>query len=126
MSQASNTRMERQVRNQARGLFWVSALLLIACASMTGMFGWSMGRTLLDKVVYAVGLVAADLGGAYLMATSGTCSANKETRAARWAMFAAIICCALTLSGIIGFQAENRESAAESRKKVNELADGQI
>jgi len=126
MSQGTNTRMERQVRNQARGLLWVSVLLLFACAPMTGMFGWSMGRTLLDKVVYAVGLVAADLGGAYLMATSGTCSANKETRAAGWAMFAAIICCALTLSGIIGFQAENREGTVHSRERAIKLAEGQI
>jgi hypothetical protein len=120
------TSMERQVRNQARGLLWVSILLLFACASMTSMFGWSMGRTLLDKVVYAIGLVAADLGGAYLMATSGTCSANRETRAAGWAMFAAIICCALTLSGIVGFQAENREGSVHSRERAIKLADSQI
>src|SRR5215813_8975558 len=76
MSQSA--RMEQQVRNQARVLFWVSALLLITCASMTGTFGWSLGRSFYEKVIYTLGFVVADIGGAGLMAVSGTCAANKS------------------------------------------------
>src|SRR5262249_59314387 len=56
-----NTRMERQVRNQARVLFWVSALLLVTCASMTGTFGWSLGRSFYEKFIYTMGFVVADI-----------------------------------------------------------------
>jgi len=55
------SRAERQVRNQARGLLWVSVLLLIACASMTGTFGWSLGTSIFNKLLFAGGLVGADL-----------------------------------------------------------------
>jgi len=84
------TSMERQVRNQARVLFWVSALLLVTCASMTGTFGWTLGRTLFDKILYTAGFVVADIGGAGLMAVSGTCAANKATKAAVGAMVVAM------------------------------------
>jgi hypothetical protein len=126
MSQGSNTRMEQQVRNQARVLFWVSAVLLVTCASMTGMFGWSLGRTLYDKFIYTMGFVVADIGGAGLMAVSGTCAANKATKAAIGAMAVAILCCTLTLLDIAGFQAENRESQVAARKKAIGLADATI
>src|SRR5262245_61288638 len=77
----SATSMEKQVRNQARVLFWVSALLLVTCASMTGTFGWSLGRSFYEKFIYTLGFVVADIGGAGLMAVSGTCAANKATKA---------------------------------------------
>jgi hypothetical protein len=118
--------MERQVRNQARGLLWVSVLLLIACASMTGTFGWSLGTSIFSKLLFAGGLVGADLGGAYLMSTAGTCWANKERGAARWAAFSAMLCCALTLAGVIGFQAENREGTVQARQRAIKLGEGQI
>jgi len=121
-----NARMERQVRNQARVLFWVSAVLLVTCASMTGMFGWSLGRTVFDKIIYMMGFVVADVGGAGLMATSGICAANKAFRAATGAMIVAVICCALTLLGIAGFQAENRESQVAARKRALGLSDQTI
>ena len=93
MSQGSNTRMEKQVRNQARVLFWVSALLLVTCASMTGTFGWSLGRSFYEKFIYTMGFVVADIGGAGLMVVSGTCAANKATKAAAGAMVVAMLCC---------------------------------
>lgn len=117
------SRMEKQIRNQARGLFWVSALLLVACATMTGMFGWSMGRTGIEKFVFAMGLVAADLAGAYLIATSGTCAASKEVWAARKAMMAAGVCCILTFTGIVGFQSESREGQVQSRERAIGMSD---
>lgn len=121
-----SSRMERSVRNQGRVLFWVSALLLITCASMTGTFGWSLGRTLFDKVLYTMGFVVADIGGAGLMAASGTFAANKARKAAAWAMSVAVLCCALTLLGIAGFQAENRENQVAARKKAMDLSDTTI
>jgi hypothetical protein len=120
------SRNERQVRNQACGLFWVSGALLIACMTMTALFGWSLGRTLIDKCVFAMGLAAADLGGAFLMAACGTCSANKERWAAAGAFAAAAICYVLTLSGVIGFQSESRENQAAARQQAAELAKGAI
>lgn len=114
--------MEKQVRNQARGLFFVSALLLVTCATMTGLFGWSLGRSLIEKVVFAMGLVGSDLAGAYLMATSGICYANKEVGAAWGAVLAALVCCALTFSGIIGFQADSREAQVASREQASKMA----
>jgi hypothetical protein len=126
MSQGPNTRMEKQVRNQARVLFWVSALLLVTCASMTGTFGWSLGRSFYEKFIYTMGFVVADIGGAGLMAVSGTCAANKATKAAVGAMAVAMLCCTLTLLGIAGFQAENRESQVAARKKAIGLADATI
>jgi hypothetical protein len=126
MSQGPNTRMERQVRNQARVLFWVSALLLVTCASMTGTFGWSLGRSFYEKFIYTMGFVVADIGGAGLMAVSGTCAANRATKAAVGAMAVAMLCCTLTLLGIAGFQAENRESQVAARKKAIGLADATI
>jgi hypothetical protein len=122
----SATNMERQVRNQARVLFWVSALLLVTCASMTGTFGWSLGRSFYEKFIYTMGFVVADIGGAGLMAVSGTCAANKATKAAVGAMAVAMLCCILTLLGIAGFQAENRESQVAARKKAIGLADATI
>jgi hypothetical protein len=120
------TSMERQVRNQARVLFWVSAFLLVGCASMTGTFGWSIGRTLFDEGLYALCFVVADIGGAGMMAVSGTCAANRATKAAVGAMFVAVICCGLTLLGMAGFQAENRESQVAARKKAIGLSDATI
>jgi hypothetical protein len=73
------------------------------------------GRTVVAKFILAMGLAAADLGGAYLIATSGTFSASNERRAARLGFFAAGVCRVLTLTGIIGFQSESREGLARER-----------
>ena len=117
------SRMERQVRNQARGLLLVSVMLLVACAAMTGGYGWGLGRTWVESFVFAMAFVGADLGGAVLMSTAGTYSANKEPVAARWAFAAAIACMLMTLSGIIGFQSESREAQAASRQKAAAVAE---
>lgn len=121
--QPKPSRMEQQIRNQSRGLFWVSAALLIACMTMTGLFGWSFGNSLVNKAVFAMGLGAADLGGAYLIATCGTCLASKQTGAGIGALLAALVCFVVTLTGIIGFQSENREGQAQSRERATKLAD---
>ena len=90
------------------------------------MHAWSLGRTLVDKFVFAIGLAAADLGGAYLIQTSGTFSASNEKRAARRALFAAGVCCVLTLTGMIGFQSESREGMAQSRERAVRIVDSFI
>jgi hypothetical protein len=79
-----------------------------------------------DKIIYMMGFVVADVGGAGLMATSGICAANKAFRAATGAMIVAVICCTLTLLGIAGFQAENRESQVAARKRALGLSDQTI
>jgi hypothetical protein len=118
--------MERRVRNQARGLLLVSVALLLACTTMTALFGWSLGRNVIDKFIFAMGLAAADLGGAYLIATCGTFSASNEKRAASLAFFAAGVCCVLTLTGIIGFQSESREGLAQSRERAVRIVDSYV
>jgi hypothetical protein len=60
------------------------------------------------------------------MAASGVFAGNKRHRACFGAMVAALLCCAVTLLGIGGFQAENRESQVAARKKVVGLADNSI
>ena len=119
-------RAERQVRRQARGVAVVGTILLIACMAMTGAFGLGLGRTLFNSAIFAVGLMAADLAGAYFFSISGTCYGAGESRGGRWALVAAIVCFCVTLSGVIGFLADNREGVAEARKKVLALSDGQI
>jgi hypothetical protein len=59
--------MERYVRNKIRGLSLVAWVLLFGCMAMTAMFGWSLGRTLVEKLVIAGALASIDLGGALLM-----------------------------------------------------------
>jgi len=43
--------------------------------------------------------------------------------AARWAFFAAGVCCVLTLTDIIGFQSESREGLAQSRERAVRIVD---
>jgi hypothetical protein len=126
MTNRRASRMERRVRNQARGLLLVSVALLLACTTMTALFGWSLGRTVVDKFIFAMGLAAADLGGAFLIATCGTFSAGNEKRAACLALFAAGLCCVLTLTGIIGFQSESREGLAQSRERAVRIVDSYV
>jgi hypothetical protein len=59
--------MERNVRGQIRGLSLVAWVLLLGCMTMTAMFGWSLGRNLVEKLVTAGALAAIDLAGALLM-----------------------------------------------------------
>jgi hypothetical protein len=66
------SRMERYVRNQIRGLSLVAWALLVACMAMTFMFGWSLGRGMVEKSVIAISLAAIDLAGALCMKSCGT------------------------------------------------------
>lgn len=118
------SRMERQVRNQARGLFLVSAVLLLACTTMTGLYGWSLGSGLVDAIAFCAAFAAADIGGAYLISLSGTCAAAKETAAARRAARASFICMVMTFIGLLGFQAQNREAQVFSRETAISVAAG--
>ncbi len=118
------SRMERQVRNQARGLFLVSATLLLACTTMTGLYGWSLGTGLIDAVAFCAAFAAADVGGAYLISLSGTCTAAKETVAAKRTAKMAIVCMAMTFAGLLGFQSQNREAQVFSREKAMSVMEG--
>jgi hypothetical protein len=124
--QAKSSRMEKQVRNQARGLFLASATLLIACTTMSAIYGWSLGNAFIDSAAFAMAFATADVGGAYLMSFSGTCTANKETSAARRSAFAAAVCMLLTFFGILGFQSENRENQVSSKERAIKVVDSFI
>lgn len=117
------SRMERQVRSQARGLHFVSLALLAACMTMTALFGWGFGRTLIEKITFAGGLAAIDLAGALLMKSNGTWSAHREYGALFWGGCGAAICAAITFLGILGFQSEARESQVASRERAVQVAD---
>lgn len=104
------------MRNLARGLFLVAGALLLGCSTMTGIFGWWQGTTLIGSITTAAVFVAADWGGAIFTTLSGTCAANKEPGAAKGFGIVAFVCMALTLFGILGFQGENREMRAATRE----------
>lgn len=114
--------MERQVRNQISGLSLVAWALLLGCMAMTAMFGWGLGRTLVDKIVFAGSLMAVDLGGALAMKSSGVFSANGERRGVFWASVAAAICAVITFLGMLGFQSESREAQVAAREQAAKLA----
>ena len=116
------SRMERQVRKQIGGLNGVAWLLLIGCMAMTAMFGWGLGRTIVDKVIFAGSLMAIDLGGALAMKSSGTFSANGEGRGVFWSSVAAAICAAITFLGMLGFQSESREAQVAAREQSAKIA----
>lgn len=117
--------MERQVRNQARLLFLVSGILLVACTSMTATFGWEMGNgNLFNALIGAVAFAAADVGGACLISLSSISAANKEDRAAKRWFILALLCMGMTFVGILGFQSENRETRAATREKSMQIVSG--
>lgn len=117
--------MERQVRNQARLLFLVSGILLVACTSMTATFGWEMGNgDLFKSITWAGAFAAADVGGACLISLSSISAANKEDRAAKRWFVLAILCMAMTFGGILGFQSESRETRAATREKSMQIVSG--
>ena len=116
-------RAEKQVRRQARGLAVVGSILLLACMAMTGVFGWGLGTSILNSLIFAAGLSAADLAGAYFFSSSGTCHGAGETKGGRWALATAMVCFVVTLSGVVGFLADNRESVTKAREKAIGLSD---
>lgn len=118
-----SSRMERQVRNQARGLFLASAALLVACTTMSAIYGWSLGSGVVDSIAFAMAFATADIGGAFLMSFSGTCTANKEAKASRRSAVAAFACMMLTFVGILGFQSSNREGQVASRERAFGIMD---
>lgn len=113
------SRMERQVRNLGRGLFWLSSTLLIVCMAMTGLFGWSLGTDYANKALYAVGYGATDAGGAVIMGFCGTCFAMRQRTVGVGAFLCAVVCFVISLSAIIGFQASNREALAQARERAS-------
>jgi hypothetical protein len=111
------SRMERQVRNLSRGLFWVSSGLLIVCMAMTGLFGWSIGTELSNKIALAVGYGAADAAGALFWAGSGVCFAWRARAVGVLSLVLGSICFAVSLSAVVGFQSANREAIAQARER---------
>jgi hypothetical protein len=117
------SRVERNVRSQIRWLDLVAWVLLIGCMIMTALFGWSQGRSPLDKSVIAVALAAIDLAGSVLMKTCGTNSAQREWGAVFGGGMGAIVCALITFIGILGFQADNREAKVATDARAVQIAD---
>lgn len=112
------SRAEKQIRNLSRGLFWVSTGLLVVCMAMTGLFGWSIGTELSNKVALAVGYGAADAAGALFWAGSGVCFAWRARAVGVLALALGTVCFAVSLSAVVGFQANNREVIAQARERA--------
>lgn len=90
--------------------------------AMTGVYGWSLGRGVLEKIIFAASLAAVDFGGFYLIRAASTYTASNELSAARWAKSGAILCCLVTVTGMVGFQSESREAQVQSRKQAAKIA----
>ena len=118
--------MERNVRSQIRWLNLVARVLLIGCMFMTALFGWSRGQSMLAQGVIAVALAAFDLGGAVLMKSCGTNSAQREWAGVFWGAIGAAVCAAITFIGILGFQADNREAKVATDARAVQIADDLI
>ncbi len=73
------SRAERQIKNLARGLFWTSLVLLFACMTMTGAFGWSMGTDLVSKATLAFAFAACDVAGALAWQAASVRSGRGQT-----------------------------------------------
>jgi hypothetical protein len=120
------SRMERNVRSQIRWLNLVASVLLMGCMLMTALFGWSLGRSMLEKSVIAVVLASIDLGGAVLMKCCGTSFAQREWAAVFGSAMGAIVCAVITFIGILGFQADNREAKVATDARAVQIADDLI
>ena len=115
------SRAEKKARNQSRGLWVVSTVLLLVCVTMTGIFGWSQGTTMLNAAIFAGGLGVADVGGYFMARFFGTSTALKDRPAAAVAAVVTFVCFAVTFSGIVGFYGTNREALAMARENVAKL-----
>jgi hypothetical protein len=120
------SRMERYVRNQIRGLSLVAWVLLFGCMAMTAMFGWSLGRTLVEKLVTAGALASIDLGGALLMKSCGTNTAQRAWAGVWWGAIGALVCAGITFVGVLGFQSDSRETQVATRERAVQIADDLI
>ena len=120
------SRAERQIKNLARGLFWTSLVLLFACMTMTGAFGWSMGTDLVSKATLAFAFAACDVAGALAWQAAGVSSGRAEVKLSVLATIIGILCFAISLIGIVGFQASNRESMAQGREQARHVSNATL
>jgi hypothetical protein len=123
---AKASRAEKQLRSTGRGLWVVSMTLLVACMTMSGVYGWSQGSTLLNAAIFAGGLAASDVAGAFIARFCGTCTAIKDKPAAVVGFFLAALCFAVTFSGVVGFYGTNREALAVHREQSTKLDTSQL
>src|SRR5262245_19736205 len=99
------SRLERYVRSQIRGLSFGAWLRPFACVSITGQFGWAIGRALIEKVITGGGLATIDSLGALLIKACGTNTAERAWAGVTWSAIGAAICAVITFTSILGFQA---------------------
>src|SRR5262245_11947618 len=117
------SRMERYVGRQIRGLSLGAWLLLVACMAMTGMFGWAIGRTLIEKVITGGGLATIDFLGALLIKACGTNTAERAWAGVAWSAIGAAICAVITFTSILGFQAGSRETQVATQQRALKVAE---
>jgi hypothetical protein len=117
------SRMELYVRNQIRGLSFVGWALLLMCMTMTGLFGWSLGQTLVQKVTNSAGLALIDLAGAFTIKACGTNIAYRTWVGAFWASVGAVMCAGITFTSVLGFQSDSRETRVATRERAAQIAD---
>jgi hypothetical protein len=119
-----SSRVERQTRNLARGLFWVGILLLGVTISMTGKFGWDSGTTYPNKWLNAIGHGAVDIVGAMLITGSAVCIGWRYRVAGFIVFLGACVCIAISGIAVFGFLSSNRvgisQSAANAAKVDND------
>jgi hypothetical protein len=120
------SRAEKKARGNSRGLWGVSTVLLLVCVTMTGIFGWSQGTTMLNAAIFAGGLGVADVGGYFMARFFGTSTAIKDRPAAIVAAVVTFVCFAVTFSGIVGFYGTNREALAMARENAAKLDSSQL
>jgi hypothetical protein len=125
-SRPKSSRTEKKAKNDSRGLWFVSTVLLVACVTMTGVFGWSQGSNLLNAAILAGGLGMADIGGYYAARYFGSCTAIRDRTGATVAAVMTVICFATTFSGVVGFTGSNREAQAVAREAITKLDANQL
>lgn len=117
------SRMEKQVRNLGRGLFWLSSTLLVVCVAMTGMYGFSLGTDPVNGALLALGFGATDIAGGLIASFCGACFAMQAKKVGFAAFLCALVCFAFSFYGVVGFQSSNRESQAQAREKASNISD---
>jgi hypothetical protein len=120
------SRAEKKARNQSRGLWGVSTVLLFVCVTMTGLFGWSQGTTMLNAGIFAGGLGVADVGGYFMARFFGTSTALRDRPGMIVGAIVAAVCFAVTFMGVVGFYGTNREALAMSRENAAKLDTTQL
>jgi len=127
MTQGSNTRMEKQVRNLGRAALLVGFALLIVITGMTARYGWNQTpggwedkgyQAALNGVIDLAGAVSAGMWGAFF--------AMRFRLAGAAVTLLTIGCAFYTYQAVIGFQSSSRETLAAARERASVMSNAYI